>query len=217
LCEGDAVMAALLARQPHLSLTTRGDPFITLIRAVVGQQISVKAADSVWVKTLACMGDTATPEGVLAVPVDTLRGCGLSGQKVGYILAIAEGFTDGTVHPDLWDGMTDDEVIDELMALKGIGRWTAEMFLIFNLRRPDVLPLDDLGLLKNYALAYGNVPPPKPRSKLTPYEEKSLKRAPKAYRDVARRLLRQARVWHPYQTLATQALWRSLDPVDVSY
>lgn len=206
----DAVMAGLVERFPDSVLTSRGAPFETLVRAVVGQQISVKAADAVWGRFIGLTDDGInggglTPAAVLALSEEQLRGCGFSGQKVRYVRGIAEGFAEGTVHPGLWDGMADEAVIAELVKLPGIGRWTAEMFLIFNLQRPDVLPLDDLGLLKGFERAYG---PVRGTAKL-----EGMKR----WRKVAAALAKRGEVWRPYRTVATWYLWRSLDPVEVVY
>lgn len=202
-------MAALVKAHPTSCLKGRGAPFETLVRAVVGQQISVKAADAVWRKVLGCKDARVLgglrPEDIMGLSEGQLRACGLSGQKVKYVRGIATGFAQGTVHPGLWDGMDDAAIIAELTKLPGIGRWTAEMFLIFNLLRPNVLPLDDLGLLKAYERAYG---PVRGTAKL-----EGMKR----WRKVAMALDKHARRWQPYRTVATWYLWRSLDPVEVGY
>jgi DNA-3-methyladenine glycosylase II len=204
----DPVMRGVMARFPESVLKGRGQPFETLVRAVVGQQISVKAADSIWQRVLGCWdtGMLGEPREVLAVPEERLRACGLSGSKVKYIRGIAEGFVSGIVHPGLWDGMDDEHVIAELVKLPGIGRWTAEMFLIFTLMRPDVLPVDDLGLLKGYEKAYG---PVRGTAKLEGMAR---------WRKVAVAMKKHAaKHWAPYRTVATWYLWRSLDPVEVVY
>lgn len=210
----DPVMAGVIARFPDSVLKGRGQPFETLVRAVVGQQISVKAADSIWRRVTGLqatglqggLGEAFTPHAVLGLSEEILRGCGLSGSKVKYIRGIAEGFVSGVVHPGLWDGMDDEHVIAELVKLPGIGRWTAEMFLIFTLMRPDVLPVDDLGLLKGYEKAYG---PVRGTAKL-----EGIKR----WKGVAAAMQKHAaKHWAPYRTVATWYLWRSLDPVEVVY
>lgn len=200
----DAVLARVIARFPDSVLKGRGAPFETLIRAVVGQQISVKAADAVWTRVVASTG-TMQPANLLILTEDALRGAGLSGQKVKYVRGIAQGFADGTVHPGLWDDMPDEAIIAELTKLPGIGRWTAEMFLIFNLLRPNVLPLDDLGLLKGFEKHYG---PIRGTAKLE---------GMKKYKKIAAALDKHSRHWQPYRTVATWYLWRSLDPVEVEY
>lgn len=200
----DAVMAEVMARFPGSVLKGRGAPFETLVRAVVGQQISVKAADAVWARLMDTVG-RMEPQALLAVAEERLRAAGLSGQKVRYVRGIAQGFADGTVHPGLWQGMDDAAVVAELVKLPGIGRWTAEMFLIFNLQRADVLPLDDLGLLKGFERAYG---PVRGTAKLEGMPR---------WRKVAAALAKKGDAWRPYRTVATWYLWRSLDPVEVLY
>jgi DNA-3-methyladenine glycosylase II len=146
LARRDPVLAAIMRRHPRVHLVARGHPFQTLARAIVGQQISVKAAQSVWNRVLE-VAPGMTPGEVLAVKRPRLRACGLSDRKTEYIADLALHFAEGTVHPHRWPEMDDEAVIAELVAVRGIGRWTAEMFLMFNLLRPDVYPLGDLGLL----------------------------------------------------------------------
>ena len=129
------------------------DAFQTLARAIVGQQISVKAAQSVWDRFAAAHSEVS-PAVVVASSTDKLRGCGLSGQKCAYIHDLAAHFHDGRLRPAEWKRLPDDELVDLLVQVKGIGRWTAEMFLIFNLARPDIYPVGDLGLQKAVALHY---------------------------------------------------------------
>jgi len=175
-------------------LQARGDGFYTLVRAVVGQQISVKAADSVWAK-LAKAVNPMTPENLLRKRDATLRACGLSGQKVAYARNVAQFFKErGAVGAPLWHNHSDAMVIEELTSIKGIGSWTAEMFLMFHLMRPDVLPLKDLGLLKAMDLHFTG--------------GKRLK--PAEYQKIAEK-------WAPYRSVATWYLWRALDPVPVEY
>jgi DNA-3-methyladenine glycosylase II len=189
----DLVMKNIIRARPGVYLMRRGEPFLTLARAIVGQQISVKAAQSVWDRVLACAG-AVTPEGILSKSSKELRACGLSDRKTEYIVDLARRFADGLVHPYRWDEMTDEEVIADLVQVRGIGRWTAEMFLIFNLLRPDVFPLDDLGLQKAIRLSYFR------------------KRA------VALKTMRKlGESWRPWRSVATWYLWRSLDPVPVEY
>ena len=189
----DRVMRDIIRSRPKVFLTRRGEPFMTLARAIVGQQISVKAAQSVWTRVEACVPGI-TAEGVLSVKRPALRACGLSERKVEYIADLAQHFADGRIHVQRWPQMGDEEVIAELTEVRGIGRWTAEMFLIFNLLRPDVFPLDDLGLQKGIRLAYfGN-------------------------RKISSKKMRQlGETWRPWRSVATWYLWRSLDPVPVEY
>jgi DNA-3-methyladenine glycosylase II len=174
-------------------LVARGEPFQTLARAIVGQQISVKAAQSVWNRVLE-VAPGMTPDDVLAVRRPRLRACGLSDRKTEYIADLARHFAEGAVHPHRWPDMEDEAVIAELVAVRGIGRWTAEMFLMFNLLRPDVYPLGDLGLLKAVRLTYF-------RGRNVPLS----------------RIRRLGEQWAPWRSVATWYLWRSLDPLPVEY
>jgi DNA-3-methyladenine glycosylase II len=193
LARRDAVMGSIMRSRPKVFLVRRGEPFLTLARAIVGQQISVKAAQSVWDRVVLCVGEV-TPEKILSKPRPELRACGLSDRKTEYIADLAQHFADGSIHTHRWPEMSDEEIIAELVQVRGIGRWTAEMFLIFNLLRPDVFPLDDLGLQKGIQLAYFR------------------KRA------VSLRTMRKlGESWRPWRSVATWYLWRSLDPVPVEY
>jgi DNA-3-methyladenine glycosylase II len=193
LARRDPVMAGIMRAHPKVFLARRGEPFLTLVRAIVGQQISVKAAQSVWDRFAACVGEV-TPENVLLKERPVLRACGLSDRKTEYIADLAQHFADGSIHVHRWPAMADEDIIAELVQVRGIGRWTAEMFLIFSLLRPDVFPLDDLGLQKGIRLAYF------------------------ANRKVALSTLRRiGERWRPWRSVATWYLWRSLDPVPVEY
>jgi DNA-3-methyladenine glycosylase II len=190
-------MKKLIPQFGEARLESRGDAFTTLARSIVGQQISVKAAQSVWDKFAATVGGQATrlaPVAVLALDAPTLRGVGLSARKAEYLRDLARHFDDGAVHVGQWQQMDDEAIIDELVAIRGIGRWTAEMFLIFHLMRPNVLPLDDLGLLKGISLSYFSGEP--------------------VSRSEAREL---GEGWAPFRSVATWYLWRSLDPLPVEY
>jgi len=192
LARRDAVLARIIRAHPRIALERRGEPFKTLARSIVGQQISVKAAESVWNRVLVAAPD-ATPEQVLKVR-RRLSGCGLSQRKAEYIADLAQHFVKGSIHARDWPDMDDEAVIAELVQVRGIGRWTAEMFLIFNLLRPDVLPLDDLGLQKASRLHYFDGEP------------------------IGRERLRELGAgWAPWRSVATWYLWRSLDPVPVAY
>jgi DNA-3-methyladenine glycosylase II len=193
LARRDPVMASIIRSRPKVFLMRRGEPFLTLARAIVGQQISVKAAQSVWDRVVACVGEIS-PQKILEKNRTDLRACGLSERKVEYIADLARRFADGLVHVQRWPEMTDEEIIADLVQVRGIGRWTAEMFLIFNLLRPDVFPLDDLGLQKAIRLAYF-------RSRKV-----SLKT-----------MIRLGAGWQPWRSVATWYLWRSLDPLPVEY
>ncbi len=197
----DRVMKRLIPKFGEARLQSRGDAFTTLARSVIGQQISVKAAQSVWNRFAQAAGaDIAKPAAALlpaavqALPVTSMREAGLSARKAEYLLDLARHFADGKVQPRRWQQMDDETIIDELVAIRGIGRWTAEMFLIFHLMRPDVLPVDDLGLQKAISVNY--------------FSGETVTRA--EARDVAE-------AWAPYRSVATWYLWRSLDPVPVDY
>jgi len=197
LSRGDATMAGIIAAHPRVVLASRGDAFTTLARSIVGQQISVKAAQAVWGRVAACCGELA-PRAVLRRRATTLRACGLSDRKVEYIRDLARHFVSGRVDPSKFTSQSDEEIIAELVDIRGIGRWTAEMFLIFNLLRPNVLPLDDLGLVKAVSLNYFDG-------------------APMQGREGRAQIFALAAVWEPWRSVATWYLWRSLDPVPVEY
>ena len=193
LAKRDPVMAAIMKRHPKVFMMRRGEAFMTLARAICGQQISVKAAQSVWNRVCECVGEI-TPQNVLDRKRPQLRACGLSDRKTEYIAALAQHFVDGKIHERNWPAMDDEAIIAELVDVRGIGRWTAEMFLMFNLLRPDVFPLDDLGLQKGIRVNYFN------------NRKISLKRMKKL-----------GETWRPWRSVATWYLWRSLDPLPVEY
>src|SRR5260221_2551372 len=153
LARRDPIMARIMREHPKVFLGGGGESFLHLARGIVGQQISVKAAQRVWDRLVDCVGDVA-PQGVLLKERKLLRACGLSDRKTEYIADLAQHFADGAIHEHRWPEMPDEEIIAELVAVRGIGRWTAEMFLIFNLLRPDVFPLDDLGLQNGIRVSY---------------------------------------------------------------
>lgn len=193
LAAADAPMAELIERYAGCRLASRGAPFVTLARSVVGQQISVRAADTVWARFLERVGEVE-PQRLLDLSENGLSGCGLSARKIGYLLDLAAHFADGRLDPALWDAQDDETLIAELCRVRGIGRWTAEMFLIFNQLRPDVFPVDDIGLQRAVALHYLGGVRPSPRE-----------------------LAEFGRRWQPWRSVATWYLWRSLDPVPVEY
>lgn len=193
LKNSDPVLAEIIGRYRGEFLRSRGAPFETLFRSIVGQQISVKAADSVWAKVSRCVS-TNDPHSVSRASVESLRAAGLSARKVEYAKDLAAHFIDHSVDPDHWKSFSDEEVIQELIQIRGIGRWTAEMFLIFSLLRPDVFPADDLGLQKAISLAY---------KKRYPMSKRQLELFRKRF--------------SPWGSVATWYLWRSLDPIPVEY
>jgi DNA-3-methyladenine glycosylase II len=199
LRSADPTLGGLIAAHPGIHLTRRSDPFTTLARAVVGQQISVKAAQSIWDRFAAAAGGSGTPVRldpgrVARMRLPRLTAVGLSGRKAEYLRDLARHFESGRIDPAQWPALSDEALIEALVDVKGIGRWTAEMFLIFHEMRPDVFPLDDIGLQKAIAHHYF------------------------AGRRRARRTLeRLGKRWQPYRSVATWYLWRSLDPIPVEY
>lgn len=189
----DAVLKKLIVKFKGLALGSRGDAFSTLARAIVGQQISTKAAQSVWDRlTLELAG--VTPGAIANTGAARLRACGLSNQKVAYLQDLAARFHSGALDVTVWSQLDDEALIAVLTQVKGIGRWTAEMFLIFYMARPDVLPLDDIGLQRAMSLHYNQG---RPLSKL--------------------KMRRIGGHWTPWRSVATWYLWRSLDPIPVEY
>jgi DNA-3-methyladenine glycosylase II len=148
----------------------------------------------VWDRFIALLPKKITPASVLKLRIDDMRGAGLSARKVEYLVDLAMHFSDRLVHVNQWGSMDDEAVIAELVAIRGIGRWTAEMFLIFHLMRPNVLPLDDLGLIKGISQNY--------------FSGEAVSRSDA--REVAQ-------AWDPYRSVATWYMWRSLDPLPVTY
>jgi DNA-3-methyladenine glycosylase II len=195
------VMKRLIPQHGDVCLQTRGDAFTTLARSIVGQQISVKAAQTVWERFIDLLPKqrgpakgTIKPAQVLKLRVDAMREAGLSARKVEYLVDLSLHFDNGQLHVTDWSIMDDEAIIAELVAIRGIGRWTAEMFLIFHLMRPNVLPLDDVGLINGISHNYFS--------------------GDAVSRSDAREV---AQAWAPYCSVATWYIWRSLDPVPVEY
>ncbi|MFT4241456.1 MAG: DNA-3-methyladenine glycosylase 2 family protein [Acidovorax sp.] len=193
LMKKDRVMKRLIPQFEGAALQTRGDAFVTLARSIVGQQISVKAAQAVWGR-FEQLPRSMKPASVLKLKVDDMRAAGLSARKVDYLVDLAMHFESGKLHVKDWAAMDDEAIITELVAIRGIGRWTAEMFLIFHLMRPNVLPLDDVGLLNGISRNYFSGDP--------------------VSRSDAREV---AEAWKPWCSVATWYIWRSLDPLPVAY
>ena len=199
LAARDAVLRGLIAQFPDMHLVRRGDAFTTLARAIVGQQISVKAAQTIWDRLVTATGGGGTPARLDPARVArtqrrTLRRVGLSERKGEYVRDLARHFVTGKLDPATWPSLDDEALIAALVDVKGIGRWTAEMFLIFHELRTDVLPVDDIGLQKAIAVHYFDGTRPTV--------------------DAMRRI---AAEWQPYRSVATWYLWRSLDPLPVEY
>jgi len=193
LVRRDEVLAGIIRSHPGIALSTRGDAFQTLARSIVGQQISVKAADSVWRKFSGSVA-AIEPRAVLRAGTRGLARSGLSRRKIEYLLDLASHFHAGRMNIEAWESLDDEAVILRLVEVRGIGRWTAQMFLIFNLMRPDVLPVDDLGL------------------------QRAVRRHYAAGRSISSTALCElGEAWAPWRSVATWYLWRSLDPVPVEY
>jgi DNA-3-methyladenine glycosylase II len=194
LRDADPVMARLI--EEHGALVRRelkeersGDAYGALLRSIVGQQLSTKAARSIYTRLEDMFGGRApTPAELLAADPEEVRSVGLSRPKVAYLRDLAEHVEDGRLELDRLTELSDDEVIAQLTAVKGLGEWTAHMFLIFHLGRPDVLPVGDLGIRNAAAAAYELEGPPKPPE-----------------------LTDLAEPWRPHRSLASLYLWRSLD------
>jgi DNA-3-methyladenine glycosylase II len=190
----DPVLRDLIRRQGRcgLSDSQHTDPFQALVHAIVAQQLSTKAAATIAARVDGLLDGLPTPARVACVSDEQLRAAGLSGQKVGYLRDLCRRLENGLLRLDALDTMTDEEVVDVLTNVKGIGRWTAEMFLMFRLHRPDVLPVGDLGIVKAIKVAY------RLRALPTPA-----------------RMLRLGEAWRPYRSVACWYLWASLDNVPV--
>ena len=193
LSKKDRVMKRLIPKFGDACLQSRGDAFVTLARSIVGQQISVKAAQTVWDR-FARLPRKMTAANVLTLKVDDMQAAGLSARKIEYLVDLALHFDSGAIHVDSWRQMGDEDIVAELIGIRGIGRWTAEMFLIFHLMRPNVLPLDDIGLINGISRNYFSGDP--------------------VSRSDAREV---AAAWDPFCSVATWYIWRSLDPLPVEY
>ena len=189
----DKKLGKIISNYPKDFLFSRSDPFYTLARSIVGQQISVQAAQAVWERYEKKIKQV-TPNQTIKMHFMTLKSCGLSRQKITYLKSLSYGFINKEINPSYWSSYSDEEIISELIKIKGVGRWTAEMFLIFNLCRPDVFPADDLGLIKGICRCYNiNYPITKDRA------------------------IKMSEKWRPYRSVATWYFWRSLDPIPVEY
>ena len=193
LIKNDKKLGKIIKNYPNDFLFSRSDPFYTLARSIIGQQISVKAAEAVWLK-IEKEVKKIDPNIMIKVHFMTLKSCGLSRQKIKYIKCLSKAFIEKKINPQEWSFLNDEKIIDELIKIKGIGKWTAEMFLIFNLCRPDVFPADDLGLIKGICNCYDFDYP------IT--KDKAIELSQK---------------WKPWRTVATWYFWRSLDPIPVEY
>lgn len=193
LIRKDRKLARIIENYPKDFLFSKSDPFYTLSRSIVGQQISVTAAQAVWDR-LEKKLKRVKPLNVYNSHYMSLKSCGLSRQKIFYLKFLSKAFIKGEIKPIDFKDMSDEEIIIELTKIKGIGRWTAEMFLIFNLCRPDIFPADDLGLIKGICNCY-NLTYPITKQQAIKLSEK----------------------WKPWRSVATWYFWRSLDPIPVEY
>nr|WP_311221553.1 MULTISPECIES: DNA-3-methyladenine glycosylase 2 family protein [unclassified Acidovorax] len=189
----DRVMKRLIPQLGDVALSQRGDAFTTLARSIVGQQVSVASAQKVW-DAFAALPVGMTPANVLKLKVDDMRAAGLSARKVDYLVDLALHFDSGRLHVKDWDAMDDDAITRELVAIRGISRWTADMFLIFHLARPNVMPLDDASLIAGISQHYFSGDP--------------------VSRSDAREV---ADAWRPWCSVASWYIWRSLAPLPVDY
>tara|TARA_B100000965_G_scaffold49939_1_gene36727 strand:- start:987 stop:1610 length:624 start_codon:yes stop_codon:yes gene_type:complete len=193
LCQKDKKLAKLINRYHKDFLYSKSEPFKTLARSIIGQQISVKAAQSVWDKfEKKCK--IISPKKVSTLHYITLKSCGLSRQKITYLKCLSNAFLDKTLDPNKWEKLEDEEIISVLTKVKGIGRWTAEMYLIFNLCRPDIFPAKDIGVIRGICECY------------------NLK-----YPITEHHAIKLSKKWKPWRSVATWYLWRSLDPIPVEY
>ena len=191
LSKRDSVLSEIINQFDDLELVSRDDLFYTLIRSIIGQQISVKAASTVWNRLCDKIGDIE-PENILSVDIEELRSCGLSRRKAEYVVGISESWPN---YDSLdWRMMSDEEIIEELIKLRGVGRWTAEMILIFTMLRPDVFPIGDIGMIRGIEKSY-NSGKRMSREDLYSISEK----------------------WKPWRTVACCYMWRTVDPEPVEY
>ena len=194
LSKRDPVLKKIFKKYDKGFLTTREDPFFSLCRTIIGQQISTKAADSIWLKFEKKCKNKIIPQNVLKLPSSSLKSAGLSRQKISYLKNIAKSFKNGSFNIKDLKKMNDENAIEYITQLKGLGIWSAQMFLMFNLNRSDIFPTKDIGLLraisKNYKVKY-------------PPNEKFLSKISKKFLG--------------YRTVFTWYMWRSIDPNDVEY
>ena len=189
----DRILGNIISKYQGETMAVRDNAFYTLARSIIGQQISVKAADSVWKKFESQLGEV-NAKTTITTSEEILRECGISTQKIRYLHSAAEYFIENAENIKNWSNLSDEEIFTVLTSLNGIGRWTAEMFMIFHLARPDVLPLADVGLQKAIFRNYNN----EQKMELSEIFELSQN-------------------WKLYRSVATWYLWRSLDPVPVAY
>ena len=191
LSENDIILSRIINKFDDLELISRGDLFFTLIRSIIGQQISVKAASTVWSRFTEKVGEI-TPKNILSVDFEDLRSCGLSQKKTEYVIGISESWHEYSLFD--WNKMDDEEVIEKLIKLRGVGKWTAEMILIFTLLRPDVFPIGDIGMIRGIEKSYNS-----------------------GVRMSNDELYALSEKWKPWRTVACCFMWRTVDPEPVEY
>ena len=194
LSKKDFVLKKIIKKYNKGFLTTRNDPFFSLCRTIVGQQISTKAADSIWAKFEKKCKKKIKPKIILKISSRNLKSAGLSRQKISYLKNIAKAFISKSFDVAKLKKMSDEEAINYITKLKGLGIWSAEMFLMFNLNRPNIFPVKDIGLLRAISKNYKTVYPP---------SKKILEKISKTHSG--------------YRTVFTWYMWRSIDPTDVEY
>lgn len=186
----DPVLARIIKAVGPLDTTTTNNHFYTLVDGIASQQLSGKASETILARLRALYPshDYPTPEDIIATPDLTLRSVGFSGSKVTYLKDLARNFVEGIINPAEFDALTDEEIINRLVIVKGIGKWTAHIYLMISLNRPDILPADDLGIQRAVKLGYNLIDWPKPQTVIEIGEK-----------------------WRPYRTLASRYLWKSLE------
>jgi DNA-3-methyladenine glycosylase II len=189
----DIILKKIINRYRSEKLQSKKNAFLTLAKSITGQQISIKAANSIWQK-LEKKLKKASPDNILKLKKNEIAKCGFSKQKVNYLLNLANFFKKNKNIEKKWKRIEDEKVIEDLVKIKGIGRWTAEMFLIFYLLRPNIFPSADIGLLRAISINYNLKYPPK-KEEIEKFRKK----------------------WNPWSTVAIWYLWRSLDPIPVKY
>ena len=194
LSKKDPILRKIIKKYKKGFLTTRNNPFFSLCRTVIGQQISTKAADSIWSKFRVKCNNRIKPKIVLKISTQKLKSAGLSRQKISYLKNIAKAFKDKSFDTKILKKLNDEEAIEYITKLKGLGVWSAEMFLMFNFNRPDIFPIKDIGLLRAISKNYKKTYPP------------------------SKNFLNKISKMHAgYRTVFTWYMWRSIDPVDVEY
>ena len=191
LSDNDIILSRIINKFDDLELISRGDIFFTLIRSIIGQQISVKAASTVWSRFTKKVGEI-TPKNILSVDFEDLRSCGLTQKKTEYVIGISESWHEYSLFD--WNKMDDEEVIEKLIKFRGVGKWTAEMILIFTLLRPDVFPIGDIGMIRGIEKSYNS-----------------------GVRMSNDELYALSEKWKPWRTVACCYMWRTVDPEPVEY